>query len=1312
MPRQLDASLVYDAADTWAGMCLRSEVSILGKERLWTAENVRRLNADFVENLLTDERSFLDKLHEQLASSPPEVQRLAAEMLWLMMLFPSNISFEAKLRLVQTVYGWSGATLNLESPAIRALASGVGATGQAYNQHRWRELTLLIRAMMAWSEFPSAERQRLLLNGWEFAAWLDRVPDAKNRQIRNILLHLLFPNTFERVSSFSHKRMIVRRYAPQLGIPLPRESVSLPVDAFDRPLHEIRRQLEKRYPGRQLDFYDPDIEAQWRPPRGDVDDPRPPRPSGGDPTALEKRLETGLRDVVQIHAKLLVAIPELVQRPTLSLLVSALIRSVEHERRDTAWALWMQIRQELPHAANSVLLLFALPYNDVDESVYESPGGLDFEVVLDGVAGAQVRRILERADECAREVSGKAAPEVSIRHLIASLLRPVEMNEAKRALADRGHHPGHLRAGLMEFFQATLRQDDLHAWRGYLDVPEPAPVLAEPGFARDYIDPDDNSVSEDHLGVDTDVVALARLLCSTSVDPPLSVGLFADWGTGKSTFMQRLRWNIGVLSERAEAAERRGTKTAYRGGVVPIWFNAWHYMDANLWASLVTRIFEKLAHHLSGDAGANAVEQMRKNLYGRLAASQDLLHEAEVRRTLAEDEAAAAQRRLDATRTQQAGVTRRITRARDVAAGLWNAISAEVAGTAAPRADAAAPPETAAAEGVDADAAKVVDETLASLAGDVKAAVDAAGRELGIDQGRATVAEIRGSLAQMRGVWGNVSASAEILHRRRGAAGDLVLLALAALVVAATLAPLVIFGWGQASAWMAAAAGLVATLTPVLAVLAAIAARVRRVLERADADIRASTERAAAEADALQRELERLNEAGAAAERDQIAAGQKVTEIRAEIEDIRAGRRLERFIRDRAGSDDYRQHLGIIATIRRDFEALRDLLDEVCTEADAAPGADGDGPAPATKSVRRIVLYIDDLDRCPEERVVEVLQAVHLLLAFPLFVVVVGVDSRWLLRAVQSQYDRLLASERATSQAGVDADDAGRWASTPQNYLEKIFQIPFTLQPMDGTGFGRLLGSLLKVRVKAEEPAPGKDEGGKVDDPASIVPPPAPGGLDEQWLADEDEGEEEDVPLPREGEDDAGLNPPGLEVEEWELAYLSGMAPLIGSPRMAKRYANVYRFIRAALSGSELEQFTGTREQPGKFRTVSLLLAVLTGFPGESVEIFRHLLADDIEPGEEWMGFVNRMAAEAVAAAPAGSRAENRWNRLAAAMAQVQADVGVVAEMEPYREWAPRVARFSFQTGQILTRRARSTDPAPPPLVTGEPTSPAQPAIA
>jgi hypothetical protein len=77
-------------------------------------------------------------------------------------------------------------------------------------------------------------------------------------------------------------------------------------------------------------------------------------------------------------------------------------------------------------------------------------------------------------------------------------------------------------------------------------------------------------------------------------------------------------------------------------------------------------------------------------------------------------------------------------------------------------------------------------------------------------------------------------------------------------------------------------------------------------------------------------------------------------------------------------------------------------------------------------------------------------------LAFPLFVVVVGVDSRWLLRSLELAYRDIITSGRD----GADPDDALHWAATPQNYLDKIFQIPLTLRPMDVDGYKRLVRDL------------------------------------------------------------------------------------------------------------------------------------------------------------------------------------------------------------------------------------------------------------
>ena len=159
----------------------------------------------------------------------------------------------------------------------------------------------------------------------------------------------------------------------------------------------------------------------------------------------------------------------------------------------------------------------------------------------------------------------------------------------------------------------------------------------------------------------------------------------------------------------------------------------------------------------------------------------------------------------------------------------------------------------------------------------------------------------------------------------------------------------------------------------------------------------------------------------------------------------------------------------LMAVIRRDFEDLIKRLQE--------------GQINPAKRVDRIILYIDDLDRLPAEKVIDVLQAVHLLLTFPLFVVVVCVDPRWLLHALKTISGRW----RTGSWPGANAS-----AATPQDYLEKIFQIPFSVRPMDDKGFSNLMrGVFSAANASSASPAGGRQEQPPVDDRADPRPEPA-----------------------------------------------------------------------------------------------------------------------------------------------------------------------------------------------------------------------------
>jgi hypothetical protein len=91
---------------------------------------------------------------------------------------------------------------------------------------------------------------------------------------------------------------------------------------------------------------------------------------------------------------------------------------------------------------------------------------------------------------------------------------------------------------------------------------------------------------------------------------------------------------------------------------------------------------------------------------------------------------------------------------------------------------------------------------------------------------------------------------------------------------------------------------------------------------------------------------------------------------------------LADFVRERSQSEDYRRHLGLPAVIRRDFEHISTMV----TQENRALAEMTDLEKERTSAnvrINRIVLYIDDLDHCPEKLVVEVLSAVHLQLAFP-----------------------------------------------------------------------------------------------------------------------------------------------------------------------------------------------------------------------------------------------------------------------------------------------------------------------------------------
>jgi hypothetical protein len=179
----------------------------------------------------------------------------------------------------------------------------------------------------------------------------------------------------------------------------------------------------------------------------------------------------------------------------------------------------------------------------------------------------------------------------------------------------------------------------------------------------------------------------------------------------------------------------------------------------------------------------------------------------------------------------------------------------------------------------------------------------------------------------------------------------------------------------------------------------------------------------------------------------------------------------------------------------------------------------------------RILVMIDDLDRCEPDKAVEVLQAVNQLLDFDAFIVCLGIDARVITAAVEAHYEQLL----------------GKTGASGYEYLDKIVQIPFRIPTPSSAEVENFLSAQMPIRTEIPEV--------EVRAPAS-----QPGAS-----SDFDRGEGIDAMR------DAEVNAPEPEAstlattqfQQSEVEGFRELAPYIRSnPRHIKRLINVYRMVR------------------------------------------------------------------------------------------------------------------------------------------------------
>jgi hypothetical protein len=620
------------------------------------------------------------------------------------------------------------------------------------------------------------------------------------------------------------------------------------------------------------------------------------------------------------------------------------------------------------------------------------------------------------------------------------------------------------------------------------------------GFENDAVD-----LAKLDPFVRRDAKALADLILLEAAAPPLAIGVFGAWGSGKSTLLGALRHEIETQAQQEQALVAAGAApsdpaTRRVSGVLQLELNAWTFADSgNLWASLTSDIFDQIAAGGSGAASAAIGKGIFSDIINRTNKEAEKLQAAKVKLEASELQIATTDKALAAARldARMSGV--------DAAFGV--------------ALDMLGPEEKAKSETGSENRKDRVPEAGKDYLGIFRSKVLLRGEAT--DEVRIRRYAEAGTHSARLGVmiWDFVK-SLRIGH------WALVFLGTAIVGVVAYL--LADTYWMAARGWITSVVstlswlGIAAYQTlPAWRAAGLLTSKIKEKQEAAQEKVRKLS--------AVRDEAEKAQTEAAV----EIAHSREFAEKYAPQEDgaISHAVVLSYLLKDSSEITLLKSSLGTLGTVRKAFEKLNAALQ-------AQPKGEKD-------SVERIVIYLDDLDRCSKKQVVQIIEAIHLLLAFPCFVVVAAVDARWLQTALTEAHAQL-----AREESGVTAAD----------YLEKIFQIAYWVQPLrsepgqlDGGNYGRLIDNLAGSR---ETDAPGNGiaqhfEGADTLEAVATVHGPLE-RLDPKAPDLEPEAARERVKL-----------------TEKEVRLFRDLGLLAArSPRAVKRMVNVYRLIRAT---SEVE---------------------------------------------------------------------------------------------------------------------------------------------
>ncbi|MHB8804376.1 MAG: McrB family protein [Coriobacteriia bacterium] len=253
------ADKIYAVARMFREQALERDGSLLTPGRaVWTIPALEDLEQRFVLSPDGSSRSFDEKLERQLDGASDAAKQLMAELLLMHLLVVHGMSADTKRLRISCVLGWMRDPVGIPPDIDAALHFGLASPGTHFYTRRDNHLRFFIEWMLAWKRMEPSARAQTLSEPWAFREQICSVDDRSAWLQRNALLHLVFPETFERAVARNDKKALITAFANRIGGP-----AAAAVMDEDKAILEIRKSLESTY-GPGFDFYEiPELVVQW-----------------------------------------------------------------------------------------------------------------------------------------------------------------------------------------------------------------------------------------------------------------------------------------------------------------------------------------------------------------------------------------------------------------------------------------------------------------------------------------------------------------------------------------------------------------------------------------------------------------------------------------------------------------------------------------------------------------------------------------------------------------------------------------------------------------------------------------------------------------------------------------------------------------------------------------------------------------------------------------------------------------------------------------------------------------------------------------